>query len=438
MTLKKLQRFAEAVPHLKDAATQSPQVKLAFLELADAYYAVGRTDEAYHALEVCEREEIEPAQTAFLKGLVLAQKGKLTEAATSFEKARSLDAELGPASDFQIATVYGRHGRVRDARDLFRTIADRDPESDIGGVARQQEEALTSRLLATKPFHASADLTVLYDTNVILKPDAASAQTASISDQRDTSAALTVRAEYAPELRLPYGVRFLYSLYANKYNRLSAYDVQSHTVGISPSYRIGEAVAALDLEGNYTLVDNAKYLRTLTLSPNYTLPIGEEGSARVYLRYEGKAYLVPAVTTDENRDGNEYAGGAAWLQPLFDDEGYVTVRYELNRELTKGRNWSYVGNRLFAGLRYPATDRWHLAASLDAYLQDFDATRQDPFTTQQVRRKDGTYTVGLQCLYAVAKAVDLHLDYLYIKNTSTMDLYAYEKHMIGAGLTAKF
>lgn len=433
MTLKKMGDLAGAAQNLREAVTLQPPVKEAFVELADAYYAIGKNDEALHAIEVAEREGVEPAQTAFLRGLVLLKKKKFDEATASFEKAKSLDRTLAASADYQIATVYERQGKEAEALSRFRALAAADPGSSIGEMAQQQADVLTSKSQPAKRFRATVDVQYQYDSNVVLKPD--SAVTATISGKHDSAAVVVGHAEYAPELTAPYGLKLQYALYLSQYQELKSFNVQSHTIGASPSYRIGNNTAHLQLNANYTLVDNAKYLSTLSAAPMFSFVTGEDQYAQASLRYQKNDFLIDPPTPDEDRSGNDVAAGISWFKLVAGQKGYVNLRYEANKEKTTGVNWSYLGNKLYAAALYPVGNRVQAMLGLEAYDQKFD----NPNTSfQNAKRKDITYTANIQGMYAITRVVDLHLQYMYIKDHSSIDVYGYHKNIVGLGLYAKF
>jgi tetratricopeptide (TPR) repeat protein len=433
MTYKKMEDFAEAARNLREAVTLQPPVKEAFVELADAYYAVGKNDEALHALEVSEREGVEPAQTAFLRGLVLLKKKKYDEATASFEKARALDGKLAASADFQIATVYERQGKEAEALGRFRALAAADPGSSIGEMAQQQVDILTSKRQPAKTFHATADVQYQYDSNVVLKPD--SAVTATISGMHDSATVVVAHADYAPEMPAPFGLKFQYALYLSEYQKLKSFNVQSHTIGVSPTYRIGNNTAHLQLNGNYTLVDNSGYLASMSAAPMFSFVTGEDQYAQASLRYQKNDFLIDPPAADEDRSGSDVAAGISWFKLVAGQKGYINLKYEVNKETTKGANWSYLGNKLHAAALYPVINRVQAMAGLEAYRQHFDK----PNTSfDNASRTDMTYTANIQALYALTKAVDLHLQYMYIKDQSSIDVYRYSKNIAGLGLYAKF
>lgn len=437
VTLKKMQQLDKAIPELLASVTLQPPVKEGFLELADAYYATDRFDEALQALNVAGQERLDPGQVEFLRALVFVKKKKYPEAAAGFEKAKAADRKLANEADFQIATIRQRLGQQLEARDLFKSIADRAPGSDTGIMAKQQADDLTKQMEKKYVFNASANAQYQYDSNVILKPDAASAGTESISGEKDTAAVLALRAEFAPALALPYSLKFQYNGYLNAHQKLKAYDVQSHTLGVVPGYRMGENSAALPITYSYTLVDSQKYLNVLGLTPTYSFVTGMDQFAVATIKYQKKDYLkevLPGFEAD-NRDSTDVGAGISWSRLIAQQKGYANIRYELNKENAEGANWSYLGHKLGAGALYPLTDAVKLSLGIEMYRQVYDNV-STIFT--DIKRTDTSYMGSAQFLYALTQDIDAQAQYTAMKTDSTISVYGYSKNIISIGLSARF
>ena len=432
-TLKRMQQYKEALPPLRQAVTLQPAVKQAFLELADVYFVLDRNDAALHAIEVSEREGIEPAQTAFLKGLILAKKRQFAEAVLSFEKAKSLDAAYTGTADFQIASIYHREGKQSAARDLFASVAKADPESDVGQMAKQQADALSHRLETGKRFSASVSAQMLYDSNVMLKPDGGSSAVA-ITNESDMAAVVTARAEYDAPVPQPWTLKMQYALYVSSYQELKQFDIQSHTIGITPGTVIKGDPLNLLASYNMTKVDGQSYLQAFMLAPVYVLSPSQEQQAHLMLRYQQKDFQYPVTLPDENRDATEVAGGLSWYWLIAQQKGFLNVKVELNREDAVGRNWSYQGVKASAGGLYPVTDALKLALGLEAYRQDYKNTN----SSFGVKRKDTTTTLTAQALYALTRSVDGHVQFVAMKDDSSIPVYAFTKNMVSIGVFARF
>ncbi len=430
---KKIQDYKEARVHLKDAINLSPAVKEAVIELADVSYQLGNIDEALETLEIAEREGIAPAQAAFLKGLVLLKQGKNTEAIESFIKSKSTDSKLATSADYQIGVANMQEGRLSDAREIFKEIIVRDPNSNLSQFANQYIEAITRRLKEERPFRVSVGLQYQYDDNVLLKPGE-SAAAVGITDEADSSAIATLRAEYSPRFNGPYAVKAQYSLYLNDRSTLHTHDVQSHTVALIPSYNLRQSSISLLASYNYTLVHDKKYLQAVVVSPSYTFTLTGNQYAQAFYRYTKKDYLNAPITQDEERSGDDNGVGASWFYLIMENKGFVNFRYEYNREVTEGVNWKYSGNKADLSFLYPVTDSLKFNVAGEAYLQDYENVH----TSFGLKRKDETYTGSALFSYNFFDEIDVQVQYAYIKGRSNIVVYDYSKNVLSAGVEVRF
>lgn len=432
---KKMQDYAGSLIDLKEAVALQPAVKVAFVDLADTYYALGRYDEALLALDVAERENIEPGQSAFLRGLVLAKQRRFADATVSFEKSKSFDPKLGTACEYQLASILQQKGELREARDRFMNVAGRDPDGDTGSLARQNAEALTKRLEGRRAFSASVGLQYLYDSNVILKPDIVSASTASISGETDISTIVTAQASFSPAIPHPYDVKFQYGFNMNKHQDLQEFDVMSHSLGATPTLRMGTQSLSAPVQYGYTLVDGEKYLTTLAVIPNWLFAPAEKQQAIVSFRYQAKDFEQPLVTDDEKRDATELAMGASWFWLLAEQKGFVNAKYEYNHEAATGNNWSYAGHRLGVNALYSVGDKWKLQAGAEAFQQDFDNPNTS-FSLKKRQDRTMTYTAEARC--GLSDMSDVQIQFVSIATDSTIDVYEFSKYTIGIGVDFRF
>ena len=145
LTYKQLLNYKEAAANLRDAVTLKPMIKEAVIELIDVLYHLNELKEAKEWLAVAEKEDIKPAQTAFLKGLILLKEDKNLEAIKAFERAKEIDKAYTQAADFQIGNAYLKERRPKEAREAFRAVVIVDPMTDLAAFARHHEEAITKK-----------------------------------------------------------------------------------------------------------------------------------------------------------------------------------------------------------------------------------------------------------------------------------------------------
>jgi hypothetical protein len=166
----------------------------------------------------------------------------------------------------------------------------------------------------------------------------------------------------------------------------------------------------------------------------YVFTPAEGQQAHVSLRFQQKDFLSLVTLPDEDRDSTEAAMGISWYWLFAQQKGFVNARYEINREDATGNNWSYLGNRINAGMLYPAGSSLKLSLGIEAYLQAYANVN----TSFNVKRQDTTMTITAQALYTLTQYVDAHLQYVYMKDDSNIDVYAFSKNIVGAGLIARF
>jgi len=152
LTYKQMQDYSKAKSALKEAVTLKPPVKEALLELIDVLYNLNELDEAQKYLEVAEKEKIEPAQTAFVKGLVLLKQRKNLEAIEVFKKAKSIDESLTQAADYQIGRAYLAERQYSDAKRVFKEAIVAAPETDLASLTKHTLDAIKRKLWEERPF----------------------------------------------------------------------------------------------------------------------------------------------------------------------------------------------------------------------------------------------------------------------------------------------
>lgn len=433
LTYKILQDYKEATFHLTDALTLQPGVKDARLDLAEVYYNMNLNEESLKQLKFAEEMDVKPANTAFLKGLVLMKLNKNQEAVEAFKKAKTLDASMTQTANFQIGVALIKAGQREEAGQIFKEVIVADPNSDMAQFANQYIEAMTRKPAEAKPFKLTLDAKWEYDDNVILKP---SDQTVAggISGEHDTRYVGILRAEYTPIASGPFNVKTQYSIYYSDYQKLGSYDVMSHTLSIIPGYTMPNSMLNLLLSYNYTWVDDDEYLQSGTVSPTYTFMPWSGQMGQMALRWQKKELIKPPFTKNEDRDAQEYAASAGWFYFFARDKGFANIRYEFNKEDTDGINWGYTGNKGSLNIILPLDDNIKFNLSGETYYQQFDHTN----TNFLKKRRDITYTGSAMLAYEFIKDWEVQLQYTYTRDDSNIMIYDYHKNVTSIGIEARF
>lgn len=437
LTYKQLMNYKDAAANFRDAVKLKPSVKEAIVELIEVLYNLDELKEAKEWLNVAEKEGIKPAQTAFLKGLILLKENNNLEAIKSFENSKQLDPTLTSAADFQIGVAYLKEKNLKEAREKFRAIVIVSPESDLAAFAREYEEAITKRLALEREWRLSAGLAYQYDDNVILKPEL---EIAGIPKGTDWAAIATFNAGYAPRLSGPWTLNTQYSFYANRHRRLETYDTMSHTLTIAPGYNFKDASLNLFLSYNYTWVNDQRYLGAISASPLLNIALGGNHIGQLSVGYSKREFLwteTPSgmpIGPDEDRDADVFDASAGWIYLFSGGKGFLNLRYEVSTENTDGTNWSNIGNKGSANILVPILGNLKMNVSGEAYLQNY----RNVHTIFDIKRKDKIYTASGVLSYEFYKGASFLLQYAHIRDDSNIAIYDYKKNIYSAGIEYRF
>ena len=433
ITYKQLQNYKEAKTHLKDAVTLTPKIKEALLELTEVLYQLNELEEAKKYVEIAEKESIKPAQTAFLKGLILLKEGSNLEAVEAFKKAKEIDPALQQTADYQIGIAYLKEKKFEEAKGVFREVIVQDPNTDLAAFANRYVEALEKKKEAEKPFRFTIGLAGQYDDNVLLKPSDATVA-ADITNEDDYREVVTFRGEHRKKFTEKFGLNSQYSLYYAHQNNIGLYDVLSNSITETPTYYFEKGTVGLPLSYNYTHVGEKKYLSAFTVNPLLNLIFGKTQMGQLSFKYQRKDFLRSPANADENRDSNDFGGGLGWFLFFAENKGFFNLRYEINKDDTEGNNWQYLGNRVNATILYPFFEKFKISIFGDAFIQDFSNTH----TVFNVERKDRVYTASTMLAYNFWKNSELQFRYTYVKDDSNITVYNYDRNVYSVGIEYKF
>ncbi|MBI5238610.1 MAG: tetratricopeptide repeat protein [Deltaproteobacteria bacterium] len=432
MSYLKIEDFKAARTNLADAVRLSPDNMDARLSYAEALYRLNEFDAS--ASELAAIEAAEGQRTGdfyFLKGLVLSKAGKNNEAIDAFKKAKEQDIRLSQAADYQAGLVHMKENRFSEAKAAFKEVVVKDPATDLALYADEYGKAIAKREERERPFSLSVGFRYEYDDNVILKPYDASAAT-GITNQGDDRKAWTLRAGFAPRLGGRWSLKADYSLYIADQTRLNGYDMTTHTLSLTPGMGLKKGSVNAALSYGKTTVFGSDYLESYGIAPSYNMTAGK-GMATISLRAQMKNFAQPPVSKPEDRDSVDIAAGAGFFSPFMKDKGFYSMRYEANKEDTKGDNWTYTGHKGSAGVFFPLDAGIKLKGYIEANQQSYGNVN----TYFGKKRKDLTFTKSLLISYAIFTKTELIAQYTHIKDNSNIDVYEYERNIISAGIEFK-
>jgi tetratricopeptide (TPR) repeat protein len=436
MAYKQLMDYETALGNLRDAVTLTPKIKEALIELIDVSVRLGKTDEANKWIAVAEQENIQPANAAFLKGLVLTQEGKNKEAAVSFEKAKSLDPKIAQASDIQIALSHLRDSELETAKARFQSAITDDPQTDLAGFARQYLARVEQTMASRKQFHFTLSLFGQYDDNMVLKPSDQSLAEA-VTDEGSLVANTAFKVAYTPAINGPWLFNAFYALSSSLHqNHGDTHDSLINTISMTPGYNFGKYSLNLSATYTYAFVRNPgyeKYSANLSAGPMMRVAIKNNQLLEVFAGYADNNYYQPVFMESEDRDSSGLNAYASWVW-LFKKNAFLNLRYQYMDQDAVGVNWDNMSNGFSANAVIPAGDNVNLQINGEYIKKDF----ANIHTIFDVKREDSIYNVSAGASWAFHKRASLIGQYSRIGNSSNIGIYDYTRNLYTLGLEYRF
>ncbi len=452
MTYKYLQDYEQARRHIRLAYYMLPEIREAGLELAELDYYLGIYDEALEILAVAEQDNFRPGQTMYMKGLVLMAVGRNDEAMDAFASAGSLSPELTDVSTYQTGLALLNEDRLDESEGEFRKLESVSSDTDMGAFARSYIERIEEKKKELVPYRYYAGIHFQYDDNVVLRPEDESAAT-NIADDDDYREVYTAGLEYYPDINGPVNFDFHYAFYLSDHHDLDAYNVQSHSLSVVPSYDMSDKRrVSMAFTYNYSRVDDDAYLSAVSVGPVYTALYRGNHAVQAYVTYTNRDFLNDPGNDDEDRDSDGAALTISWFRyfgsskkqvpfmsqfnqsSLEQNDGYINLVYSLVSEDTDGRNWDNLTNSANASVLFLIGERAKVNLSAGTGYRDFRNTH----TVFDKERMDQTYALTALVYYRFYKNLNAQILYSYTRDDSNIALYDYKRNVYSAGIEYRF
>ena len=427
--------YRQARKYLEEAVRLRPDYHEARMLLVDTLIALGQTKPAAKQLQQLEASGYQPAQVAYLQGLVASKEKRFSQAVTYFRRAQQ-DPALTQKAKLQMSLALAAENRMEEARKVLGEAVALGPQSQVGGYAQYYLADMDRRLKETRtgPWRLNAAVGFDFDSNVTLQPgDPAAAQV--VSGRGDVVYSQNGYLEYTPLTQGVFSLRTSYAYYQNFHPRISTYDLLSHTMGVTPVFSFADARFWIPFYFNYTDVASDKYYTAFNLAPVWLRMLNPKVGLEFGARFSRQYYWTPVTLPQDDRSGRT-AGGSLGLYYFFQkQQGYLQARFTYERDAASGSNWSNSNCRFLLAALYPVNSRVKLNAFVDIILQPYDNNFFDgnPFD-ENPRRNDQIYIFGGQAAYTIYKGLEFNLHYFFIKANSNISLYAYDRHIVGCQL----
>ena len=411
-----LRRPDDAVRYLTRAHAKSPDDTSITFQLGLAQFALQRYDAAEPLLERVYRIDPTIDGLGYYVGFIRYRKKDYRGALEAFRRGRTSDPQLGQLTRFYTGLSLAVLGLPEQASAEVEQALRLAPGSPLTGPAERLRDTIRTAARAGRRFSASLTLGFLYDDNVIVRPapDSHEPLVPLLRAPRHESTGETLNARFdytwlrgtlfgwAPREGDSFESSFGYSFFGTYYNDLTSFNVMDHLATGAFSYKTALGPVPTFVTLSYTwdmlYLDDKEFLRRNTATLSSVFAEKESGAAetlrdairnvghltQTFFRFQNKEFFEghPRPLDDEFRDANNYTIGVLHLLRFAGDKHLVKAGYQIDWEDAQGRNYSYLGHRLLAGLQYtldlPAALRtsWNPSPQL-RLLYDFDVHLRD-------------------------------------------------------------
>lgn len=435
LAYKETMDYEGSLPHFEDAATLTPKIDAAVVELVFVLQQLKKTDEARKWIRQAEQDEIAPARVAFLKGMVARDEENHQEAIQSFENAGKLDPSMAQAADYQIAMCLLKQKKLAQARKRFQSVVD-GPQSDLSGFARQYTDALEKRMEMEKPFRFTVGLFGQYDSNVVLEPGW-SGMGGDITDEESWGMLATAMADYTPRFDSPFLFSAQYAVSGTFHQKHStSHDIITNTIQAAPGYDFGHF--AVNFAGRYShsLLRSpgyGTYLREFGGGPQVKKAVGKNHLFEIYTGYLQKEYADPAQDDAEDRDSKGMNAHVSWIW-LYEKGSFLNVKGEYINEDADGGNWDNDGYKGSVNTVFPLMKNLKLQLGGELFLQEYENNH----TTFNLGREDEIHNYTGSLMWEFMENALALLQYSRTRAHSNLKVYDYERDIYSAGVEYRF
>jgi hypothetical protein len=324
------------------------------------------------------------------------------------------------------------------------------PISPLSGPAERFRDVLGSAAKAQRDYRVDVKAGFFYDDNVAAIPNQTGdvlVQAAREQEHRSTGELLFARFEYQPIRTPDWDATLSYGLLQNIYNDVSHFNTQTHSFAAAAAYKTALAqrpsVWGLSVLYDYGRLDDRNYYNRYAVVPNGTVAWNGMHVSQATLGLSAKDYMheKTLITTSDSRDAFNYLLGLTHFIQFDGGRHYLKVGYQFDYEAAEGSNWSYLGNRLLAGVGLALPWEFKLRYDFDAHFRDY----RNPhtylpvgITTPTTKRRDIDMNHLVSLYRELPGNVTIALEYLRNVDESNLEVYDYVRNVVTVNVSWRY
>jgi lipoprotein NlpI len=444
LTFTRLGEFDKAVAALHRTLQLDASKQYAHYHLGLAYFLAGRHAEALPQFEAAVQFDPEKAPTYFYLGQSLYQLKRYNEALPPLQRAMELDPSLTPTVQYYRGLILYTTERDMQAQEAFNAVLEQEPDTPLGRQAQQYLDALVKRASTKRLVQLEGTLSLEYDDNVILEPNAV-----EISGQADGRVVISVLGRVLPVRTPRWNLGAEYALFQSLHFDLTDFNTQSHTGGLFASLKLEHATLYTAVNYNYTLVDNSRFSEAITLQPSALIKISDTLFTVPSVRYRTSNYfdIDPPGADPAVRDRDGWAVRAGLYQYLLfnNQRSSFRVGYHYEGSRNDGTDWDYNSHEIDLTLQMSLG--WNVTLLVEGvytrfdylHINSFDSGNDATLTAADTHKRKDNRLVGVIALTRpFGRFLTLTASYVHTSNLSNISFFDYQRNIWSLALTGRY
>lgn len=234
-------------------------------------------------------------------------------------------------------------------------------------------------------------------------------------------------------------VRVLYQFLGNLYESISSLNLLEPFVALEYRKELNPKTNfSLNISSDNSWVGGIRFSSFNTAKPTLTYQADRWNSLELVYLYSNDNFFTP-TTAVLNRDGFTQLISVNDYVNMPNSNLVVRFGYAANWSNTKGSDFSFHGNELYAGFRNPISNKLTLEGVYTYGLYRYDNLNSlSGVGGFNSKRRDNTNRYFLQLLRDLNRQTKLYARYEHFDDNANIPLYSYQQYIISLGLTANW
>jgi tetratricopeptide (TPR) repeat protein len=443
-----------AVEPLERARTRAPDSLPVLHQLGVAYFAREDYDRAQPLLERVFAARPDTESLGYYVGFLRYRKKDYSGALRAFRANVTKDPNVEQLARLYSSLALAVLGLPERAAAEVEAAQRIQPTSPLTGPAERLRESMVAAREAERRFGAEVRIGGLYDSNVSVLPGGGTSDPLVLAlrgrDKESPGGLFGTLVEYSFLRSGPWEAAGSYSLLTILYSEpsLNEFDLLDQVATLSGFYRgeVGGMPYQLGVQYSFndTMLGWKDFLQRHTLPLFGTLVENGNNLSSAQIRVQHKDFKNQGPRAhDDDRDAWNYMVGLTHVFRFDQDRYLLRLGYQFDAEDASGRNFSYLGHRLLAGVQLTAPWRrfeTRLRYDYDVHFRDYTHinTSQPTLAPNTRKRHDVEQTHVIRVEQSLTWGLTLAADYQIINAGSNFPVFDYDRNVASLSLSWRY